>query len=180
MKKYIVILTIFLISSAQLKADGVGLGVSAIYNLQTESFGAGLRVNLKPSNLFRIVPQVAYYPSFNKIHEFYAGLGLEINVFKVKKYNFYLLGNVAYNGWLNHEASQMKKAKYGNIALEGGGGIAKNTGCWRPFIEYRYNGWWMETNLRLGIMYVFGCNDKGFGAVNKQRNKVGYCPAYYF
>lgn len=177
MRKSIIILSFIFISISAIKAEGFGIGASAIYNLQTESFGAGLRLNFKPNNLFRIIPQASYYPSFNKIHEYYVGLGLELNLFKIKNYNFYLLAYVAYNGWLNYETSNMKDAKYSNWAMEGGGGIVRNTGCWRPFVEYRYNGWFRETNFRLGVMYVMGCNKKGFSN-NKRKRSVMTCPAY--
>ncbi len=177
MKKYIIIILILIISIGKLKAGGEGFGASVIYNFQTESFGSGLRINFKPYKVFRIVPQVAYYPSFNKVHEYYVGLGLELNVVKIKQYSFYLLAHGAYNGWVNNTESKMKDAKYSNVALEGGFGVVRNKGCWRPFLEYRYNAWWKEGNLRLGIMYVFGCNDK-YANLNKQRRRSVSCPAY--
>jgi len=178
-KKYILIITIFCFSLQSSYADGVGVGASAIYNFQTESFGAGFRLNFMPSNMFRIIPQAAYYPSFNKIHEYYAGVGLELNLFKVQKYNFYLLGHGAFNGWLNHETSEMKDAEYGNWALEAGVGIVKNKGCFRPFAEFRYNGNWKETNARVGIMFVFGCKKGRFSGRKKGRKRSAVsCPAY--
>lgn len=180
MKKFFLVLIIFLNYTSQLKADGIGIGASGMYNLQTESFGAGFRINIKPSNMFRIVPQVNYYPSFNKIHEYYVGLSIELNIFKIQNYDFYLLAHGAYNGWLNAESSLMKEAKYGNIAIEAGGGIVRNKGCLRPFTEYRYNGNWKETNFRIGIMFVFGCNKKGYrGSANKRKKRSAItCPAY--
>jgi hypothetical protein len=179
MKRIIYIWLIFSIFlTSHVKADGVGLGLSAVYNLQTESFGAEFRLNLKPSSMFRVIPQVAYYPSFNKIHEYYAGLGFELNVFKIKKYNFYFLAHGGYNGWLNYETSLMKEAKYSNWVLEGGAGLVKNTGCVRPFLEYRYNGRWRETNLRLGLLFVFGCKKKGYGNNKRRKRSAMTCPAY--
>ena len=50
----------------------------------------------------------------------------------------------------------MKNANPNNWDLEGGIGISTNK-CLRPFLEYRYNVRFMETHLRLGIMYIFGC-----------------------
>ncbi len=181
MKKYLIIIFLSLSFVFHAKAGGIGIGLSAMYNLQTESFGAGFRLNLKPSSTFRLIPQVAYYPSFNKIHEYYAGLGLELNIFKIKSYSFYLLAHGAYNGWLNVETSLMKDAQYGNWASEGGAGIVKNTGCWRPFSEFRYNGNWKETNFRIGIMYVFGgCNKRGVGnnGGGRKKRSAMHCPAY--
>ncbi|MBN2669904.1 MAG: hypothetical protein JXR60_11850 [Bacteroidales bacterium] len=178
MRKLILILILCLSSNLDLKAGGIGVGLSAIYNFQTESVGAGFRLNFKPDNRFRVIPQAAYYPGFNKVNEYYAGLALELTIFKIKKYDFYLLAHGGYNAWLNYESSGMEGAKYSNAVLEGGAGIVKNSGCWRPFLEYRYNGKWKETNLRLGIMYVFGCKNKGYGATNKRRRSAVSCPAY--
>jgi len=166
-----------IINITQIRAGGVGFGASVIYNFQTESFGSGLRVNFKPFKRFRIVPQAAYYPSFNKIHEYYAGLSFELDVYRIKKYSFYLLAHGAYNGWINSENSKLEKAKYSNAAIEGGIGLVRNKGCWRPFLEWRYNAWWKEGNLRLGIMYVFGCNDK-YSDLNSRRRRTVSCPAY--
>ena len=177
MRKYILIALIALIPLSELKAGGVGFGASVIYNFQTESWGSGLRVNFKPYKKFRVVPQLAYYPSFNKIHEYYIGLSLELNVVKIKKYTFYLLAHGAFNGWINNDRSTIKDAKYNNLDLEAGLGVVRNKGCWRPFLEYRYNAWWKEANLRLGIMYVFGCNDK-YSSLNRQRRRAVSCPAY--
>jgi hypothetical protein len=169
---------LFLSISFNAKSEGIGIGISTMYNFQTESFGAGFRFNFKPSNLFRVIPQAAYYPSFNKIHEYYAGLGLEINLFKIKKYNFYMLGQAGYNGWLNANESLMTGAKASNFVIEGGAGIVKNKGCVRPFLEYRYNGNWKETNLKLGLLFVFGCKKNAFGRSRGKRKAVS-CPAYY-
>lgn len=180
MKKYFLIIFLLFSVTPLLKADGVGVGLSAIYNLQTESFGAGFRLNFKPMNTVRIIPQIAYYPSFNKINEYYAGLGLEIDLFRIKKYSFYILGHGAYNSWLNAESSLMKGAEADNWAAEVGGGIVKNSGCWRPFSEFRYNWKWKESNFRIGIMYVFGCNSRSFGNGNsgKRKRSTMTCPAY--
>ncbi len=161
-------------------AGGIGIGVSGIYNFQTESFGAGLRMNIQPSNMFRIVPQVAYYPSFNKIHELYAGLGLELNLFKIKRFSFYLLGHGGYNSWLNWEESNMEDVKQHNWALEGGGGLAYNKGTIRPFIEYRYNVAWKETNLHIGLLFVPGSGKNNrYKRNNRRRYRPVSCPAYY-
>jgi len=176
-KTHIILALIFFSSLYRVNAQGVGIGASVIYNFQTESFGSDIRVNLKPHKGFRIVPQLAYYPSFNKIHEYYAGLGLELNIFKIKRYSFYLLAHGAYNNWINVERSVMKDVEASNWALEGGIGLVKNTGCWRPFVECRYNVRWQESNLRIGIMYVIACNDK-YASLNRQRRRAVSCPAY--
>jgi len=178
MKKHIIIFLILLSSINYVKAEGIGIGASAIYNFQTKSVGFGLRLNMKPSNGFRVIPQFAYYPSFNKINEYYAGLGFEINLYKVKKFNFYMLLHGGYNHWSNSSVSKMEGAQVNNWVGEGGIGIVTRKGCWRPFAEFRYNLKWKETNFRIGIMLVFGCNDKGYGAINKRRRRPVSCPAY--
>ena len=182
MKKYLLFLLVitFMLSHAQKRSGGggIGFGVSSIYNFQTERFGFGARLNLKPANGFRVVPQFAYYPGFNKINEYYLGLAFEINLFKIKKYDFYTLLHGGYNHWSNSALSKMEGASPNNWVGEIGLGIVRNKGCWRPFTEFRYNAKWLETNFRIGLMYVFKCNDKGYGDINKRRRRAVSCPAY--
>ncbi len=138
------------------KSQNIGVGGDVLYNFQTESIGAGARVNFFPNNRLSIVPQFAYYFAFNKINEYNIGLGLEYKFIRFKKFNFYAIGHGAYNHWINYEKSPLKGAKPNNWDLEGGLGVTTNT-CLRPFLEYRYNLKFQETHLRLGILYIFGC-----------------------
>ncbi len=149
-----------------------GMGLSAIFNPQTESYGAGLRAEIV-KNRISFVPQIAYYPSFNKISELYAGASLQLTMFYIKNMAFYALANGAYNGWLNYSTSIMKDAQFSNWDGEIGAGLTTR-GCLRPFIEYRYNFKWKETNLRVGVMYFFKCN-KNRG---RKKRKSMTCPAY--
>ena len=162
--------------SFTVKSQNVGVGADVMYNFQTESFGAGARVNFFPNNNLSFVPQFSYYPGFNKIHEYYLGLGLEYKILRGQKFNLYLIGHGAYNSWLNYSSSAMEGAKETNWNLEGGAGITTNK-CLRPFLEYRYNLKFQETHLRLGLLYIFGCKGgggyKGGGGKNH-----GLCPAY--
>ena len=151
----------------------IGIGADAMYNFQTESFGAGARVNIFPNNRLSFVPQFSYYFGFNKVEEYYLGLGLEYKVLRIKSFNFYLVGHGAYNSWLNYRESAMEGAEQSNWNLEGGAGISTNK-CLRPFMEYRYNLKFKETHLRLGLLYIFGCKGNGGG---HGRNKE-LCPAY--
>ncbi len=179
MRKIILVYFFIALTSQMSFSEGVGIGASGIYNFQTESFGVGLRLNIKPSNAFRVVPQVSYYPSFNKIHDLYLGVGIEVNLFKIKRFNFYALGYGGYNSWLNWEEYNMKGAKKANWAGEFGGGIVTNKGCLRPFIEYKYNLKWRETNLHLGVLFVFGCGrNSAYKNVRKMRRRAVSCPAY--
>ena len=155
------------------KSQNIGIGADALYNFQTESIGAGARVNFFPNKRLSIVPQFSYYFAFNKINEYFAGLGLELKFIRTSKFNFYAIAHGAYNSWLNYESSPLKGAQPNNWDLEGGIGVSTNT-CLRPFLEYRYNIKFQETHLRLGVLYIFGCKNGGGGG--GQRNKR--CDAY--
>ncbi len=154
-----------------------GVGLSAIYNPQTESFAAGLRAEI-PKEKYSIVPQVAYYPAFNKITEFYGGVSVHLNVLDLKKLTFYAIGNASYNGWLNYSSSSIEGGSMSNWGAEAGGGLTTK-GCFRPFLEYRYNAKWQETNARFGLIYFFKCNNKNSKSRgNKGKRKAMSCPAY--
>ncbi len=170
------ILTLIFSFPVMLSAQNFGIGADVMYNFQTESFGAGVRANFFPNNTLSIVPQFSYYPGFNKVHEYYLGLGLEYKIWRVKNFNFYLIGHGAYNNWINYNVSVLEGAKKGNWNLEGGIGVTTNK-CLRPFLEYRYNVKFMETHLRLGLLYIFGCRSSSGGRYGKGDNKW-LCPAY--
>lgn len=150
------------------KSQNVGVGADVMYNFQTESFGAGVRANFFPNNRLSIVPQASYYFPFNKVEEYYLGLSLEFKIIQRERINLYALGHGAYNNWISYERSPMKGAKPNNWNGEFGLGISNNK-CLRPFLEYRYNFNFKETHLRLGFLYIFGCNS---------RPKADRCAAY--
>lgn len=157
------------------EAQTLGVGADVMYNFQTESFGVGVRANIYPNHRLSFVPQASYYPGFNKIHEWYAGLGLEYKVFRANPFDFYLIGHGAYNSWLNYEVSSMDGAKRSNWNLEAGIGVTTNR-CLRPFMEYRYNIKFLETHLRIGFLYIFGCS--GGQRMKGGGGKFKICPAY--
>lgn len=160
------------------KSQNIGVGGDVMYNFQTESLGAGLRVNFFPNNRLSFVPQFSYYPGFNKIKEYYLGLGLELKFLKLNNFNFYAIGHGAYNNWINYASSSMEGAKKTNWNLEGGLGVTTNK-CLRPFLEYRYNLKFQETHLRLGLLYIFGCSGGGGKKKGGGGSKKGHlCPAY--
>ncbi|MCX7954087.1 MAG: hypothetical protein N3A01_02730 [Bacteroidales bacterium] len=160
-------------------AQNNAIGIAAVFNPQTESFGANFRFSYKINSLC-IVPQVTYYPSFNKIHEYYIGISFQRDMVFYKTLTLYVVIHGGYNGWINYKNSAVKNAKYSNWNLEGGTGL-KTTHCIFPFIEYRYNIKWKETNFNLGFMYKFGCKSgKTKSAKNYKYGKSKTCPAYDF
>ena len=159
-----------------MKAQKIGIGADVMYNFQTESLGFGARASILPNSTISFVPQFSYYPGFNKVHEYYLGLGLEYKFWRPKNFIFYGIGHGAYNSWINYASSAMDGAQQTNWNLEAGLGVTTNK-CLRPFMEYRYNFKFLETHLRLGVLYIFGC--KG-GGHKKAGGGKGYnnCPAF--
>lgn len=157
------------------QSQNIGIGADVMYNFQTESFGAGARVSIFPNNRLSIVPQVAYYfPfSFNKVNELNIGLALEYKFIYRERFHIYAIAHGAYNRWMNYAESPMPTAKPTNLNLEGGLGISTN-GRLRPFLEYRYNIRFLETHLRLGVLYILGSNRGGSGSGGHDRR----CDAY--
>ena len=174
-RKYssILFFTLIILSGSNLFSQNFGLGVEAIYNFQTQSLGAGLRGEII-KNEISIVPQIAYYPSFNKVTEFYAGASIHINIISYGTYMLYAIIHASYNGWINYESSPMANAHFSNWCAEGGLGI-RTSQCIRPFMEFRYNVKWKEANIRLGVMYIFNCKEKGG---KSRKAKAMSCPAY--
>lgn len=156
-------------------AQNFGVGGSAMYNFQTESFGLGARANFFPNSTLSFVPQFTYYPGWGPVKEYMIGMALELKIKRGNTLNWYLLGHGAYNNWQNHENSAMEGAEPSNINLEAGLGVATNS-CLRPFLEYRYNTRFQETHLRLGLLYIFGCS--GGGNTGRRVGGHGICPAY--
>lgn len=155
MKRFI-ILFYFIFIGASCFSQNVGIGADIQYNFQSESFGTGARISLFPNNKISFVPEFSYYFSFNKVNEYFLGLAIEYKFIRQEKFHLYALIHGGYENWINYNESPMKNAKPNNWDLEGGIGISTNK-CLRPFLEYRYNVRFMETHLRLGIMYIFGC-----------------------
>jgi hypothetical protein len=147
----IAILLVTLSGSAQ----KIGVGASAIYNFQTESLGAGVRVNIFPNNKLSFVPQASYFFS-GPVNEYTVGLALEYKVIQREKFNIYALAHGGYNSWLTYANSGKEGAKPSNWNGEIGAGITTNH-CLRPFLEYRYNFKFLETHLDFGFLYIFGC-----------------------
>ena len=104
------------------------------------------------------MPQLVYYPGFNDIHEFNIGVSGHLNVWRNDWLRTYGLGNLSFNGWVNHEDNPTVSEGFANWGAELGAGVTTNW-KWAPFMEYRYNFKWYETNLRIGLMYYFRTGD---------------------
>ena len=175
------LILVFTLFSFVGKSQNIGIGGSAIYNFQSETFGAGARINFFPNSTLSIVPQYSrslFSLGPIPIREWTAGLSLELKVVKLDIFNFYLLGHGGYNSWINSGASAMDGASPTNWNAEAGIGVTTNK-CLRPFLEYRYNIKFQETNLQIGLLYIFGCGNDGGSYRNPSRMKRGtVCPAY--
>ncbi|MGP8215830.1 MAG: hypothetical protein ACLQQ4_09730 [Bacteroidia bacterium] len=154
------------------KTQNVGIGADAMYNLETEGFGAGLRATFLLNPQFSLSPEFSYYPGFDKVNEYYLGAAIEDKFFRIKNYSFYALGYASYDNWLNYEVSPMKKAQENNWDLEGGFGVTTNK-CLRPFLEYRYNVRFEEAHFRIGLLYIIGC-----GSEPKMKKESDNCPRF--
>jgi hypothetical protein len=155
--------------------DFIGVGASAMYNLQTNGIGFGVRGQFPIVINLSVVPQVYYFPSFNKVNELFMGASLHYEWRRWHKFTPYVLAGAFYNHWTNAEVSGYITAKPNNFIPEAGVGILFLSNCWRPFIEQRYNPVWKEGTFRLGIMwYPMMC-----GVVSKHQgtNRKTYdCP----
>jgi hypothetical protein len=141
------------------------VGGSVIYNFRNRGIGLGARAEfpLKSVDLLEglsIVPQIAYFPAFNSISEFYAGSSVHLGIYKLNKWIFYGLANVSYKGWINYAESIDPNARFSNLALEGGIGVTRKK-CIRPFLEFRLNAIGMEPSVQLGLLYTFNCDRRG-------------------
>ncbi len=165
--KHLILIGIVLLFTNIFKAQNIGIGADAVYNFQTTGFGNGLRVSISPNKRLSFIPQATYFYSFNKVHEYYIGLGVSYTVFRIKRFDFYAIGHGAYNDWINYKQTADKTYQRSNWNLEGGGGITTRT-CLRPYIESRYNIKFREAHIRLGLLYVIGCKNK--------KDKYADCP----
>ena len=150
-----------------IKGQETGIGASALYNFQTNGFGLGLRVPLKTQDQVSYTPQLAYYPSFNKVSEYVLGLAFEYKFIRWSNTDLYTILHGGYDNWINASKSVMKGATVSNWDGELGLGLAGRN-CLKPFVEYRYNLRFQETHIQLGLIYVFGCG----------HSHIDRCPAY--
>jgi hypothetical protein len=159
------------------QAQNFGLGASALYNLQTESFGAGVRGVIFPRRTISLSPQVSYFFPFNKVNEYTAGLSIEAKFVRTRLFNIYGLAHGGYNRWINANSSPLKNASPDNWNAEGGIGVSGQK-CLRFFAEYRYNIRFRETHLNAGLLYIFGCRGNSGSYKPKSRSSANDCPAF--
>ena len=166
--------------------QGIGVGGSVIRNWQTEGTGFGARVAIPGSGRFTWVPQFTWFPKFNILSEYFLGLSVHYDVIQRRKFTGYIMGSGSLNIWVNASESHFSKAKTMNASPEIGGGLLFGKGCWKPFLEHRYNPVWKEGSTHLGILWYPQCSfsgGKGNGAAkfkggnNGGKNK-NRCPAY--
>lgn len=149
--------------------DEIGLGPELVFNAAIGEPGIGVRSHMHFKRYFFLAPQITYFPGLVNIHELYAGLSINAKLLPQHNWSFYATGGLHYNSYINYASSASPEANLHNVEFEGGGGFTKNFGCYRPFLEYRINSKWMESNFRLGLMFYFGgCKEK-----SKQ-----ICPAF--
>jgi len=155
------------------KSQNVGIGGDLQYNFETNGVGIGLRASIFPDRKLSFTPEFSYYPGFNQVQELYIGAAAEYKVFKVSYFNFYAIGQLAYNDWISYKTSPELGAKPNNLDLELGGGVTTNK-CLRPFLEWRYNAIFREANMRLGLLYIIGC---GGGSTSPGESSAN-CPTF--
>jgi hypothetical protein len=149
------------------KAEHNKIGGSIDFNLTRVSLGLDARAEfpLNQVNLLEglsIVPQITYYPWFNRIHEFYIGADAHLGFYHYENWKFYGLLNLSYNGFINWENNQYRNGEFSNLGVDLGAGVkTKWRKCWYPFLELRLNLRWLEPNVRLGLMHDLKCDRRG-------------------
>ena len=96
----IVLSVIFVLFEQCLFAQQVAVGGSLLYNPQTESVGLGLRTEI-PYKKISFVPQLTYYPFFNKITEYYLAVATHLDVMGTAKWKVYVIGMLGYDRCIN-------------------------------------------------------------------------------
>jgi hypothetical protein len=150
--------------------DEIGLGPELVFNAAIGEPGIGIRSHMHFQKHFFLAPQITYFPGLVNIHELYAGASINAKLLPENNWSFYATAGAYYNMYINNTSSANTVAQRHNFDLEGGAGITKNFGCYRPFLEYRVNSKWIESNFRLGLMFYFGNCKRG--------GKREICPAY--
>ena len=159
---------------AQKNTNTTAIGISAIYNFQTESFGNGLRLAVPIGRNFTLVPQVSYFYGFNQIHELHEQLNLHYAPFRIGAFTPYAIGGISANQWFNYTESPYKQASALSFLAEVGGGVNFRYKRLGIFAEQRYNPMWKEGSLHVGALLYFKKKKKGRGG----RGRGNECPAY--
>lgn len=155
----------------QISAQGIGIGASAIYNFQSQGKGIGLRAHIPAGERWTIVPQAVWFPPFNIVNEYFAGVNIHYNLIDRERITGYLAAGGHINIWANASESPYVKAKTFNVMPEVSGGLIFGAGCFRPFAEHRYNPIWKEGSTHIGILWFPRCSASSGRSVDR-------CPAY--
>ena len=160
MKKTIVLFLLFhfikLNSFSQSAGKPLIIGIGGLFNFQTEGKAVDARVMLPLAEGFYFTPRASYFPSSNKIHEYYAGADIDYYLLLLRKVTPYVYLGGYYDNWINYTEFHNKLAKKNNMVPEGGAGLIFNFGCINPYLEYRYDGKWKEGSLGAGLMITLG------------------------
>jgi hypothetical protein len=146
--------------------DKTSFGFSGMYNFPLKTIGIGVRANIPIFERAYVVPQFKYAPSFNKIHELYAGVNLHYVIMQGNQYingrkrateptipSIYITGGVLYNRWINYTETVSTTAKQNNILPEIGLGTSIGGYAVRAFAEVKYNVRWNESYGEVGLLF---------------------------
>ena len=132
-------------------------GIGGYYDFQNNGLAIDIRAKIPSYYNFYISPRISYYPSFNNVHEAYAGVDLDYHLLKYKFLNPYVFVGGYYDDWFNSSDFQNPKAKKNTIMPECGLGVVFDVKCFHPYIEYRYNPHWEEGSIGVGVLFNFKC-----------------------
>ena len=173
----VLLLNLLFISQNIAAQDMFGIGASGIYNWQSEGIGIGVRAHIPLKGRWAVVPQVTYFPPFNIVNEYFFGVNFHYNVLVRQRVTGYVAGGGHINIWANASESPFVKAKTLNVLPEASGGLIFGGGCFRPFVEHRYNPIWKEGSTHIGLLWFPRCSGGGAGAGGRG-SRVDRCPAY--
>jgi len=134
-------------------SNDFGLVPEIIYNLPLSGIGIGARAHYHLNYHLLVSPQLNFFPGIKGVREMNLNLHASYIINPWDKVGIHLTAGPSLNYWMNHEASAKENAKAFNFAAELGAGVLKNSGCIRPFLEWRYNVTWSESNVRVGFNY---------------------------
>lgn len=147
----------------------IGVGGALILNTAITEPGIGFRSHMHFNDYFFLAPQISYFPGLANVHELFAGASINVKLWPSNNWSFYPTAAAFYNLYINYTSSASSKAALHNFNFEGGAGITKNFGCYRPYLEYRVNSKWVESNFRAGLIFYFG---------NCKKSSKQICPAF--
>lgn len=127
-------------------------GATGMYNLQSESFGLGMRCVFRPHKKIQIVPQASYFFAFNKVHEWTFGAAINAQLLSKGRWSSYSIIHGGFNQWMSYQNSKLKNARLNNWNAEIGAGVSRGKSV-KLFLEWRYNIKFQEAHLQLGFLF---------------------------